>query len=271
MLFLVPHSSHLTQPLDLGIFGRVKSLIRDDATYTVNIEEFDEALDDVVEVANRERRRAERGKILAEYIVAILDSYEKATTRRLLVSAFRQAGILYKIPDPQNPNKLVTYVDPTEARAVEKTTGLFIRWRQIPRPQRGQIRISNLISEEQTTEAPASEQSTRQTRHPASTSSPHPTPTMRPPPPATPPVLCAATSVPTPATHASFLTPTTPHQPHMAFQLFSNVIATHPHPQASRLHLQLTPAPASLQTTSVTRHQLYASTSVHRPPLRPPP
>ena len=89
MLFLVPHSSHLTQPLDLGIFGRVKSLVRDEATYAINLEEFDEALDDVVEVANRERRRAERGKILAEYIAAILDAFERATRRRLVVAAFR--------------------------------------------------------------------------------------------------------------------------------------------------------------------------------------
>ena len=39
MLFLVPHASHLTQPLDLGIFGRVKVLLRDEATYKISVEE----------------------------------------------------------------------------------------------------------------------------------------------------------------------------------------------------------------------------------------
>ena len=65
MTFLVPHSSHLTQPLDLGIFGRVKSLIRDEATYAVSLEEFDEALDDVLDVEAARRPRSERGKVLA--------------------------------------------------------------------------------------------------------------------------------------------------------------------------------------------------------------
>ena len=62
MMFLVPHSSHLTQPLDLCTFGRVKIYIRDQDTYAVSLEEFDEALDDIVDVGNAPRRRAERGK-----------------------------------------------------------------------------------------------------------------------------------------------------------------------------------------------------------------
>ena len=53
MVFLVPHSSHLTQPLDLYTFGRVKSYIRDQDTYAVSLEEFDEALDDVLDQTER--------------------------------------------------------------------------------------------------------------------------------------------------------------------------------------------------------------------------
>ena len=46
--------------------------------------------------ADPHRPRAERGFALAEYIADIVDSYERATTRRLVVSAFAQAGIPYK-------------------------------------------------------------------------------------------------------------------------------------------------------------------------------
>ena len=48
MLFLVPHSSYLTQPLDFVTFGRVKNLLRDEATYGVSVEEANEALDDII-------------------------------------------------------------------------------------------------------------------------------------------------------------------------------------------------------------------------------
>ena len=108
MMFFVPHSSHIAQPLDLCTVGRMKSYIRDKDTYAVSLEEFDEALDDVVEVGNAPRRRAERGKVLAEYIVAILDALERASTGKRVVSAFRQAGILYDTPDPHRPDLMVT-------------------------------------------------------------------------------------------------------------------------------------------------------------------
>ena len=111
MLFLVPHSSHLSQPLDLVTFGRVKNMIRDEATYGVSIEEANEALDDIIgdivpdeAVPQRPAPRAERGKALAKYLTAIIDAYERATTRGLVVSAFRQAGIRYNIPNPRFPD-----------------------------------------------------------------------------------------------------------------------------------------------------------------------
>ena len=39
VVFLPAHSSHLTQPLDLGIFGRVKSILRGNATYSIDRDE----------------------------------------------------------------------------------------------------------------------------------------------------------------------------------------------------------------------------------------
>ena len=87
VVFLVPHSSHLTQPLDLGIFGRLKSLTRDEASYVMRLEELDEAVPD--EDNEPEPVRAERGKVLADYITAIIDAYERSATRKRAVSAFR--------------------------------------------------------------------------------------------------------------------------------------------------------------------------------------
>ena len=135
-VFLVPHSSHLTQPLDLGVFGRLKSLTRDEASYVVRLDELDEA---VPEEEEPEPVRAERGKVLADYLTAILDAYERAATRKRVVSAFRQAGILYDIPDPHHPERRLTYVDPAHARAVNECLGLFRGTRPLPRAPRGKF------------------------------------------------------------------------------------------------------------------------------------
>ena len=150
MMFLVSHSSHLAQPLDLGVYGRVKRVLRDSATYALNVEELNDALDDVLDgvvphEAAPQRPRTERGKVLAEYVLSILDAYEKATTRRLIVSAFKRAGIRYMIPDPQSPERAVAYVDPTEARAVKKNVIILHGIAPVDRPPRGQIRVSDLI------------------------------------------------------------------------------------------------------------------------------
>ena len=132
MVFLVPHSSHLTQPLDLCVFALVKNTVRNEATYLMKLEgddgdEAEEGEEGAMEegdtdgVQNQEaeeeseeeeeeehpRQRAERGKALADYIVALLDAYERATTRRRVVSAFGQAGIFYKTPNPNQPQKRV--------------------------------------------------------------------------------------------------------------------------------------------------------------------
>ena len=89
--------------------------------------------------------RAERGKALAKYLTAIVDAYERATTRALVVSAFRQDGIRYMIPDPRTPDRWVSYVDRSEARAVKSDKGLFLDLQPVTRPAPGQTPIADLI------------------------------------------------------------------------------------------------------------------------------
>ena len=135
----------------------MKSLVRDEATYQVSVEEAEEALDDiigdVVPTATAPRRpRVERGKALAKYLAAIVDSYERATTRGLVVSAFRQAGIRYMIPDPHSPDRWVAYVDRSEARAVKAEKGLFLGLSPVPRPAHGHVHVEDLILNPQRSE-----------------------------------------------------------------------------------------------------------------------
>ena len=126
MRFLVPHTSHLTQPLDVGIFGWVKYLIRSNASYTVNIRNIDSAAADE-EAAEREHREpsAERGKKLAEFILTILQAYHQATTPPRVVSAFEQVGICSRIANDVDLVQRVAFVDPTRARLVMEETNLF--------------------------------------------------------------------------------------------------------------------------------------------------
>ena len=77
----------------------------------------------------------------------IVDAFKRVTTPQLMVSAFAQAGILYKSPDGMSPfseELLVSYVDPTRARAVVRRTGLFAGWDPVPRPAREWIRVERL-------------------------------------------------------------------------------------------------------------------------------
>ena len=156
MSFLIPHSSHLSQPLDLGIFGHVKNLIRNEATYTINVKEL--AKDDVdglergtPRADEQEPRRTERGRALAESIAVILDAFERATSRRRVVSAFSQVGVFYELVDPNNLERMVTRVDPARARAVKEGMGLFVDRQRVPEAPARQIRLSNLNSDLQTT------------------------------------------------------------------------------------------------------------------------
>ena len=174
MRLLVAHTSHLSQALDLGVFGQAKNHLRGEATYAMNLGTFDDAVaeeldpdpdtapdpegpppdtPEVLPDADTDpdtapgRPRAERGFALAEYIADIVDAYERATTRRLVVSAFAQAGILYKTPEGQSPfseELRVSYVDPSQARALVRKTGLFWGWDPIDRPARQWIQVESL-------------------------------------------------------------------------------------------------------------------------------
>ena len=141
----------MTQPLDLGIFGRLKSLIQNEVSYTIPVQEMDGAADAAENAEDRpnpeepQTNRPPRGMILAGCIVAILDAFEKATTRRLVVSSFSQAGSAYMIPDPKTPDVRVTYVDPGLARAVREF-GLFSDREPRPRPESGRVSIADLNS-----------------------------------------------------------------------------------------------------------------------------
>ena len=48
----------------------------------------------------RKTGQGERGKLLAEFLVGTIDSLDRSTTRKLVVSAFGRAGLFYNMPDP---------------------------------------------------------------------------------------------------------------------------------------------------------------------------
>ena len=60
----------------------------------------------------------ERGRLLSEYVLSILRSYEQATTSDNVVSAFAQVGIHSKVLDRVHTDDRVTYIDPATARVV---------------------------------------------------------------------------------------------------------------------------------------------------------
>ena len=157
-LFLVPHSSHMTQALDVGIFGRCKNIIRSDTKYDVNLHELDSVLVEEMEAESGGVQIApERGKLLGEFIVKVLRSFDQATTPDLVVSAFEQVGIHLKLTDPGNVDRRITYVNPATARVVVDKFGIF----QLHEPfrvdpeTRCQLKIADLVSAHQTREAQA--------------------------------------------------------------------------------------------------------------------
>ena len=135
--FLVPHTSHLTQPLDLGVFGRVKSILRDEATYAIDLDGVDEMVAESIEPDEDPRRpRAPQGLALAEYILDILDAFEVATTRRRVDSAFAQAGFSTCPPTPtissgRSPTSTPQRPAPSCARPGSSTGGRPLRGRHI--------------------------------------------------------------------------------------------------------------------------------------------
>ena len=147
MRFLVPHTSHLTQPLDVGIFGRVKNLIRSTSRYVINLRDLDEALAREVDAEVQGRRPSvERGKMLADFILNILQAFHQATTPELVVSAFELVGICSRGTEGNVYTRRETFVDPTRARLVIAETALFRRRDPVPNARHRQLEIADLNS-----------------------------------------------------------------------------------------------------------------------------
>ena len=80
MVVLVPHSSHMTQPLDVGIFARVKNLIRASGKYRLNLPQLDrEIADQNEEEIHGHEVPPERGRLLSDYV---LTTYAHSCRRR---------------------------------------------------------------------------------------------------------------------------------------------------------------------------------------------
>ena len=138
VVLLVPHSSHATQPLDLGVFGTCKNFIRSRSKYLTALRRMEEedSEDDRVPPA-------EQGAATAAFMLDILRAFHDATYDTLVVSAFEQAGIL-KRREGANVLHEVAYTDPTCARVVVREMGLFADAQPVPRPAHRRIKISEL-------------------------------------------------------------------------------------------------------------------------------
>ena len=124
---LVAHTSHMTQPLDVGIFWRVKNLIRAGGKYRINLHDLDREMTEQTEAENRGQAiPPERGRLLADYVLNILRSFEQATTADNVVSAFAQVGVHSRLVDRTNLDNRVTYTDPTTARLVVADFGVIL-------------------------------------------------------------------------------------------------------------------------------------------------
>ena len=146
MFFLPSKTSHLTQPLDVGVFGRTKTIIRSNARYFIALQTIDEAVADEVEAERQGRPvSTEQGNRMADFLVQVLSAFHQATVPNLVVSAFEQAGICSRsCGDGRNIYSRVAYPDPSKARLVKEELGLFTDTEPIPRPPNRQLRIAEL-------------------------------------------------------------------------------------------------------------------------------
>jgi hypothetical protein len=87
LMVLPPHSSHLTQPLDVGVFGPLKTLIAS-------------AIEPLIST--------ELHRILkAEWLSAYVEAHDKAFSRRNIEAGFRGTGI-----QPFKPEKVLDHIRP---------------------------------------------------------------------------------------------------------------------------------------------------------------
>ena len=126
--------------------------MREANKYIINLHQLDRELVHQEQEENARRPvPPERGRLLADYIVNILRSYEQETTGPNIVSAFAQVGIHSKMVDQANTDNRVVYVDPSTARVVVDNFGVIPLPEELrvePSPT-WQLKISNLNSAHQ--------------------------------------------------------------------------------------------------------------------------
>ena len=101
-IMLVPHSSHITQPLDLCIFSSLKSYLQSSSSIIRMIEKKElceknemvenkeEIYEKIIEIHEQEETSIEKR------IIEILDAWDKSTSFSNSLSAFEQAGFITK-------------------------------------------------------------------------------------------------------------------------------------------------------------------------------
>ena len=86
----------------------VKNLIRSDTKYIINYNELDEAVAEQMEAENTGAEiTPERGRLLAEYVLRIMRSFEQAAVCGNILSAFAQAGVRFDFVDRNNTDRRV--------------------------------------------------------------------------------------------------------------------------------------------------------------------
>ena len=147
MRFLVPHTSHMTQPLEVGVFWKCKNIIRTNSSYLINLRNIDQTVEDEAAAANEGREPSpKKGMKLAQFILCILQAFHQATTPQLVISAFEQVGICSRASEGHNLGKREAFVDPTRARLVVAETGLFRDTEPVANKRNRQLRIADLNS-----------------------------------------------------------------------------------------------------------------------------
>ena len=147
--FLVAHSSHLTQPLDLGIFAVCKNIMRTRTQYVISLRVLDNVIVREINDENLHQPPSpERGRLMANFILQILAAFHQATHRENVVSAFEQAGICSRSmgPDPYMVRREV-YVDRARAREVVNQLGLYADLERVEELPGQQLTIADLNSE----------------------------------------------------------------------------------------------------------------------------
>ena len=103
LMWLLPHTSHLCQPEDLGIFGALKTFLSSE-NYVLKVIDYNElspsvpkeervkCMKKILEEASKLQIIFDGVSTVEDRVCAILDSWDKATSFKNAISAFNQAG-----------------------------------------------------------------------------------------------------------------------------------------------------------------------------------